>query len=82
MGTQTAHGDTCQSEYQGKIILKGIHISSMTDLLNNIGQILNTFINGLNNLINADLNGLEVFGLLAFPGIALTVLTKFVKHRR
>ena len=55
---------------------------SMENLLNTIGQVAETFIKGLNNLFNADLHGLEILGLLMFPGAALTIFTTLAKHRR
>lgn len=55
---------------------------SMENLLNTIEQVAETFIKGLNNLFNADLHGLEILGLLMFPGAALTIFTTLAKHRR
>lgn len=54
----------------------------MADLLNRIDQILDTLINGFNELFNADLNGLEYLSLFILPSAFLTIIVKSIKHRR
>lgn len=78
---QTAQANAEQAANTHKILLKGKHITSMTELLNQTGQIINTFVRGFNNLINSDLHRMESLGLLFGISAAIAWFKQLIKHR-
>ena len=73
--------ETTQEQHQKYYIVKGKHIFSMKNLLNNITQAVKAFLDLLNGLSNADLHGLEVLGLLLGINAAIAGFKKLVYHR-
>jgi hypothetical protein len=61
--------------------VKGKHIFSTKNLLNDITQAVEAFLDLLNGLSNADLHGLEVLGLLLGINAAIAGFKKLVYHR-
>jgi hypothetical protein len=57
-------------------------MTSIENLLNTIIQIMETFLNGLGNLFNANLHGLESLSLLLGISAAIAWFKQLIKHRR
>ena len=62
--------------------MKGEHMTSINNLLDKISAIIEAFFNGLNQLLNADLHGLEILGLFTLPGLVITVIQKLNRQKR
>ena len=71
---------TWQEQHQKYYIVKGKHIFSTKNLLNDITQAVEAFLDLLNGLSNADLHGLEVLGLLLGINAAIAGFKKLVYH--
>ncbi len=57
-------------------------MTSIENLLNTIIQIMETFLNGLGNLFNANLHGLESLSLLLGISAVIAWFKQLIKHRR
>lgn len=79
--TETEQKTSGKQDHQN-YIMKGKHMPSTENLLNTINQIIESMMNNLETLANADLHGLDALGLLIGISVAVTQFKKLIYHRR